>query len=465
MWDRIIKNGILVTGTNSENADIYIKDGKIAKVAPASRDAAEDAREVIDASGKYVLPGLIDTHVHSRDGRIGAHHKEDFSYSTAAAAAGGITTIFEMPNCNPTIYSEENLNSLVEIVEPKALVDFGVWGLCLGDLNKDEIPKLDKGGVIGYKFFWGYAIDSNEYQLIYNYEPGMEGVIPPLDNGEVMKIFRDVARTGKKVAIHAEDFFIIKALTEEVRARGEDSYAALLESRPVFAETIVIDTAIKIAEATGAHLHILHVGCGDGVDIIRDARKRGVDVTAETCPHYLYLTDEDAEEAGTRMKTYPLIRTADDRERVWEGLRDGTLSTVASDHAPHTEEEKANGFWGAPAGISGTETMSMIVLDGVSKGRITINDFARVMSENPAKIYGIYPNKGSLEVGTDADFAIVDMDVEYIFRQDDMHSKIKMSPYDGRSFKGRVVQTILRGETVMKDGDIIGEPRGQFIRA
>ena len=189
MWDRIIKNGILVTGTNSENADIYIKDGKIAKVAPASRDAAEDAREVIDASGKYVLPGLIDTHVHSRDGRIGAHHKEDFSYSTAAAAAGGITTIFEMPNCNPTIYSEENLNSLVEIVEPKALVDFGVWGLCLGDLNKDEIPKLDKGGVIGYKFFWGYAIDSNEYQLIYNYEPGMEGVIPPLDNGEVMKTF------------------------------------------------------------------------------------------------------------------------------------------------------------------------------------------------------------------------------------------------------------------------------------
>lgn len=473
MWDHIIKNGILVTGEGSEKADIYVKDQKIAKVVKrgdsegASLAEALDAEtlEITDAQGKYVLPGLIDTHVHSRDGRIGAHHKEDFSFSTKAAAAGGITTIFEMPNCNPTIYSEENLRSLVEIVEPKAHVDFGVWGLCLGDLNKEEIPKLDKAGVIGYKFFWGYAIDSKAYQLIYNYEPGMEGVIPPLDNGEVMKIFRDVAKTGKKVAIHAEDFFIIKALTEEVRKRGEDSYAALLESRPVYAETIVIDTAIKIAEATGAHLHILHVGCGDGVDIIRDAKKHGVDVTCETCPHYLYLTDEDAKDAGTKMKTYPLIRTREDRERVWEGLRDGTISTVASDHAPHTEEEKANGFWGAPAGISGTETMSQILLDGVSKGKITINDVARVLSENPAKLYGLYPMKGSFDIGSDADFAIVDMDMEYVFNQEDMHSKIKMSPYDGRKFKGKVIETILRGKTIARDGIIEGEPEGKYIKA
>lgn len=463
MWDHVVKNGILVLPEGTERADVYIRDGIIQAIS--SDPLPGEAKEVTDASGKYVFPGFIDSHVHSRDGRIGAHHKEDFSYSTKAASCGGITTIFEMPNCNPTIYSEDNLNDLISIVEPKAYTDFGVWGICLGDLNNEELTKLYKAGVIAFKFFWGYAIDSKAFQLIYNYEPGMEGVIPPLDNGEVYKIFREVAKTGKRIGIHAEDFFIIKTLTDEIRSKGEDTYSALLESRPEVAETIVIDTAIRIAEETGVKLHILHVGCAGGVELIRRAKARGMDITAETCPHYLLLTEEDADRVGTPMKVYPVIRTKKDREAVWEGIKDGTLSIVCSDHAPHTKEEKSQGFWKAPAGISGTETMNMIVLDGVNRGLITIQEAMKVLSENPAKIYGIYPKKGSLEIGTDADLTIVDMDIEYVFHQDDMHSKVKMSPYDGYEFKGRAVQTILRGNTIMKDGEIIGSPTGKYLKS
>ena len=248
------------------------------------------------------------------------------------------------------------------------------------------------------------------------------------------------------------------------RDRGDKSYAAMLEGRPALAETMVIQDAIQIAGATGAHLHILHLACGDGVDLIREAQEKGINVTGETCPHYLYLTDEDAEKVGALIKGYPPVRTQYDQDKLWEGLRDGTLSLVCSDHAPHSVEEKSGSLWDAPAGMATIETMAMVMLDGVNRGKLTVNDLARVMSENPAKLYGTYPMKGSLEVGTDADLTIVDMDKEYTFHQEDMHSRTKLSPYNGRSFKGKVCKTILRGVTTAEDGEPVAEPMGKFIK-
>lgn len=462
MWDHVIKNGTLVTSTTTEKANIYVKDGKIAAIT--SEELPGEALETTDASGKYVLPGFIDTHVHSRDGRNGAHYKEDFYHSSMAGACGGITTIYEMPNCNPAVYNADMMHDLVEVITPKAFVDFGVWGLCLGPLNNSELAGMDKAGVVGFKFFWGYAIDSKTYQLVYNYHEGMENIIPPLDVGEVYKIFREVAKTGKMVAIHAEDFHLIKTLTEEVKESGETDYAAMLRSRPVLSELLVINTAIQLARELGTHLHILHLACGDGVDLIRQAQKEGVHVTGETCPHYLALTDQDAEALGSMIKGYPPVRTQYDQDKLWEGLRDGTLSLVCSDHAPHSPEEKLKGLWDAPAGMATSETMSMVMLDAVNHGKITINDVARLLSENPAKEFGTYPLKGSLEIGTDADFAVVDLDQKYVFDQNSMHSRTKLSPYNGRAFQGKVVETILRGRTIAKDGDIVGEPGGHFIR-
>lgn len=462
MWDHIIKNGTVVTGAESFQANIYVKDGKIAAITDQLLPG--DAKEVTDASGKYVLPGFIDTHVHSRDGRNGAHYKEDFYHSSMAGACGGVTTIYEMPNCNPAVYNVDMMNDLVDVITPKAFTDFGVWGLCLGDLNNHELAPLDKAGVVGFKFFWGYAIDSKSYQLIYNYDPSMKDVIPPLDDGEVLKIFREVAKTGKMVAIHAENFYIIKMLTEEVKSSGDKSYAAMLRSRPVVSETTVIESAIKIAEETGAHLHILHLACGEGVDLIREAQKKGIKVTGETCPHYLALTDKDAEAVGPLIKGYPPVRTQHDQDKLWEGLRDGTLTHICSDHAPHSVEEKQKGLWEGPAGMATIETMSMVVLDAVNRGKISINDAARLLSENPAKLYGTYPMIGSVQVGTDADFAIVDLDLEYVFHQESMHSRTKLSPYNGRKFKGKVVKTILRGNTIAQNSEIVGQPSGRLIK-
>lgn len=462
VWDHIIKNGTIVSSEETYVGNIYIKDGIIQAITVDELEG--DALEVTNASGKYVLPGLIDGHVHSREGKFGAHHKEDFYSSTMAAACGGFTTIFEMPNTNPTVYSKEILEEMVGDITPKAFVDFGIWGICLGPLNNQNIAELSEAGVIGFKYFWGYAIDKEAYQLVYNYSEDNENIIPPLDDGEVYKIFREVAKTGRVVAIHGENFFIIKALTEEIRKEGEDSYNAILRCRPPVVETTVIDTAIQIAREVGARLHILHLAAGDGVEIIRRAKEQGVQVTVETCPQYLGLTEEDAHRAGPKLKCYPLVRTARDRDMLWEGISRGVIDYITSDHAPHTLEEKSKGFWDSLAGITGIETMLPVLLTGVNQGKIKITDVARIMSENPAKINGIYPQKGSLEIGTHGDITIVDLDDEFLFREEMLHSKHKISPFDGTTFKGRAVKTILRGKTVSENGEIVGEPGGRFIR-
>ena len=461
MWDAIIKNGTIVTDSDCYQADIYVKDGKIAHIS--AEPLPGDSAEITDAAGKYIFPGFIETHVHSRDGRNGLKQKEDFFTSTAAAAGTGITTVFEMPNCNPPIYSVENLKDLVQIIEPKAHTDFCVWGLALGDANLQQLQSLSEAGVVAFKFFWGYAIKKADFSLVYNYRPDMTDVLPPPDEGQIWRIFREVKKTGKLIGIHAENFNIIKDLTAEIRATGADDYEALLRTRPAACETSVIDTAIDMAQQIGNRLHIIHVGVGEGVDHIRRAKADGVALTSETCSHYLALTNEDAPRCGAVIKTYPLIRTKWDQEKVWEGLIDGTIDYVCSDHAPHTWEEKQRGFWEAPAGISGVEALSPVLLTAVNEGKLSLQRFVQVTSTDAAKIYGLYPKKGAILPGSDADFAIVDMDEEYIFDQAKMKSKAKWTPYHGMPFKGRVIKTILRGKTTMENGEIAETCPGKFI--
>lgn len=461
-WDHVIKNGTIVTASESYVADIYVKDGQIAAIT--TEQLGGKAKETTDATGKLVLPGFIDTHVHSRDGANGAHHKEDFFHSSMAGAVGGVTTIYEMPNCNPAVYDVERMNQLVECITPKAHVDFAVWGLCLGDLNMNEILPLAEAGVVGFKFFWGYAIDAKSYQLIYNYKPDMVDVIPPLDQGEVYRIFREVAKTGQMVAIHAENFDIINTLTKEIVASGDTSYAAMLRARPAVSETTIITTAMLMAKELGTHVHILHLASGEAVDMIRQAQGDGVRVTAETCPHYLALTDADADSLGAMIKGYPPVRTQADQDLLWAGLNDGTLAHVCSDHAPHTPEEKGLSLWEAPAGMATIETMPMVMLNAVNEGKLSIHTLVDVLCEQPARLYNTYPMKGNLQPGADADIVLVDMNESYTFQQDSMHSRTKLSPYDGKQFKGKVKKTILRGKTIAENGEIVGDPCGRFIK-
>ena len=274
-WDRVIYNGTVVNDDGMQRADIYIRDGRVAAVT--SERLPGTVGEATDASGRYILPGLIETHVHSRDGRLATGEKEDFRSSTAAAAATGITTVFEMPNCTPTIHSAESLRDLVSVIQPKAHADFCVWGLALGDANLASLPALAEAGCVAFKFFWGYAVDHRDNSLIYNYREGMDNVLPPPDDGQIYRLFRAVKATGKRLGIHAENFSIVRALTQEALAAGAQDYAALLRTRPVSCETSIIDTAIDMAKELSMPLHVLHVGVGDGVEHLRRAKADGVE--------------------------------------------------------------------------------------------------------------------------------------------------------------------------------------------
>jgi allantoinase len=458
-WDHIIRNGRIVTPHELYEADIYMKDGKIAAISKDTLEGSAD--EVTDAAGKYILPGLMDTHVHSRD--PGATHKEDFYHSTQAAAAGGITTLFEMPNVNPPINNAENFYRQVENLQKKAHVNFGIWGICLGRLNLNDIQALNEAGVIGFKYFWGYAINMEPFQLIYNYSPDMAHVFPPSDDGEVFEMFEEVAKTGKIFAIHAENNNVVNLLTKRMLESGRNDYEALLEGRPNLAEELTIQTGISFAKKTGARLHILHVSTGEGVDLISQAQKEGYPITAETCPHYLYLSNVDYDRVGPVMKIFPLVKYKKDQERIWKGISEGVITSVCSDHAPHTEEEKDGDLWSIPAGMCGVETLVPLMLDAVSNKRMTIQDVAALLSENPAKQFGIYPQKGAIQVGSDADMTIVDMNKEMEIKRENLHSKSKITAFDGYKVTGVPVATIVGGTTVMKDGQIVSGPVGSLV--
>ncbi len=462
MFDLRIENGTVVTPEKSERTNIYVLDGKIAQLT----DEVLDAKEVIDASGKLIFPGFIDPHVHSRDG--GATHKEDFFHSTRAAALGGLTSLIEMPNAVPAVTDAERFKAQKANLESKAYIDFAMWALCLGRLNNDDLQELDELGVAAYKFFWGYAINKSNYNLVYNYEKGDPNVIPPLGDGEIYTIFEHVAKTGKPLAIHAENADVISELTSRLKVEDyENEYEALLACRPSVCEETVVKTGISFAKATGAHLHILHMSAKESVDLLKEAKEQGINVTGETCPHYLNLTNKDFLRVGTKIKGYPPVRYQADQDRLWEGVEQGIIDSIGSDHAPHTAEEKTGSLFKIPSGMCCIQTIVPLMINAVSQGKITANQLAAVLSENTAKLYGLYPRKGSVLVGTDADFTIVDMDLEKTIHMEDMYSISKVTAFDGFQVKGFPVQTIVRGRTVMKDGKLTceQESNGEFIPA
>jgi len=461
MFDTVIKKGTVVTPKDTFRGDILISQGKIQAIA--APDSEFEAKETYDASGMHVFPGFIDTHVHSRDG--GATHKEDFYHSTLAAACGGVTTLFEMPNAVPAVINRDSFREQRENLSSKAFIDFGMWGLSLGELNNRNLPELESEGVVGFKFFWGYAIRRDNYNLVYNPAPGDTNIIEPLSDGEVLTIFEEVAKTNREIAIHAENASIIREQTRKISpSRYPNAYEALLDQRPVLAEVATVQLAIEFARATNARLHILHVTAAPVVDLIRIAQKEGVRVTGETCPHYLVLTADRYNTAGNMMKGYPPVRRQEDQDRLWEGLRDGTLGHVCSDHAPHTAEEKSGDLFKAPAGMCGVETLVPVMADAVSRGKLTVNQLSLVLSENPARHYGLYPMKGSLLPGTDADITVIDFQAVRMFHAGDLHSVSKVTAYDGMMLQGIPKATFLRGIRIAENGQPCTERKyGQFL--
>ncbi len=442
--DLVIRNGFVVTPGGIFRGGVAIKDGVF--VAVGTDEALPPGDQTIDAAGRHILPGLIDTHVHFRE--PGLTHKEDLSTGTAAAACGGVTTVLEMPNTVPPTGTVEALRQKKALVEAKAYVDVGLYGVVLQD-NVEQLGALAEAGVAAFKLFMGETT----------------GGIPAPDDGRMLEACAEIAKTGLVLAVHAENNPIIQRWMVKYKAEGRNDPKVWDEARPPIAEIEAIQRAILFCEPYGTKLHIVHLTAREALPIITAARARGVRVTAETCPHYVFLDSSQANTIGTLSRMNPPIRTKADAEALWAGLLDGRVDSIATDHAPHTREEKVKpSIWDVQSGFPGVETCLPLFLTAVNQGRMGLAHFVRLACENPARIFGLYPQKGAIRVGSDADAVLVAMDRETKIEAATLHSKSKISPYDGWKVKGVPAMTLVRGQVVMRDGEPVGPPRGRLVR-
>jgi allantoinase len=454
-----IKNGTLVTSGGATRGDVVCRDGIIESVGAAGGGVDDE----IDATGLLVFPGFIDPHVHSRD--PGLTEKEDFAHSTRAAAAGGVTTLCEMPNAIPPVSNATIFEDRAAHHGRVAFVDFGLWGVALGAENLNDIQGLFEAGAVGVKLFWGYALNRRSLTLVYNLgDESPDNLIQPPGNGDVLELCREVARLGGLLAAHCEDRALIDA-AERALGRPIATYPELLEARPDTAEAVSIAIAAELSAATGCRFHVVHTASKRGVRAVRRAQADGIPITAETCPHYLAFTDSDFAHLGVMMKVYPPVRGSEDQAALWDAVRDATITSLGSDHAPHTLLEKAQGLASAPAGVAGVETFGPVLVHEMLSGRLSPERLAWAASEGTARLYGLYPRKGTLEPGADADFTLVDPEATTVIDNARLHSKQPQSPWNGRQLRGAIRTTVLRGEVIARDGEPAGEPRGRLVRA
>lgn len=425
---------------------IAIKNGQIAALAsPGSFDSGD--YETFDATGKYVLPGVVDGHVHFRD--PGFEYKEDFETGSRSAVFGGVTTVLDMPNTMPKTDSPEHVELKRKIAEKKSYCDFGFIGVLVQE-NVDQIRPMASAGVVGYKVFLGMTI----------------GNIPAPDDGTLIDGLREVAATGLRIGFHAENNEIMEHRIKQLQAEGRTDPLAHVESRPVLAEVESIMRMGLYARETGTRVHIFHLSSREGLEAINEWRAKGVDFTCETGAHYCFLTSNDMSTLGALLRMNPPVREPGHGDALLEGLATGAVNSIATDHSPHTEDEKLHDdIWVAISGFAGVEiSLRLFLTYGVQAGKLTLPQLVRATSESPARVWDIFPQKGALQVGSDADLAIVDLEKEATIDIEHLHGKNNLSPFRGHKTKGEVVATMVRGRFVMRDGELVGPPAGRFVR-
>jgi dihydroorotase len=444
--DLVLRHARIVTETRIFEGAVGIRDGRIAVIG-ADADVPEGRRE-IDVAGRYLLPGCIDVHVHFRE--PGMTHKEDFGTGTAAAAAGGVTTVLDMPNTVPPTDSAERLREKQALAEEKALVDFGLYGL-LGEHNLAELPAMAEAGMIGTKLFLGNTTGDN----------------PCPSDGAVLEGFEILARLGLRCSIHAENSPILFWRQNRMKAAGRTDPLAHLAARTDVVAIEALNRAATLADWTGARIHIVHESCAGSVPFIRFWKARGCDITVETLPQYLYLDAETfAQPGGHLLRMNPPIRQKSHQEPLWAALKEGVIDFVATDHAPHAPEEKeGDTVWDMACGFPGVQTSLALMLEGVSAGRLTLPEVVRIMAGAPARSFGIAHRKGAIAVGMDADLVVVDMEATETLSAEKLLSRGKVSPWEGHRVRGLPVMTFLRGGLVAEGGRIVDEaPRGRMLK-
>jgi dihydroorotase len=445
-FDTLIRGGTLVNATSRTVADLAIADGRIAAiVAPGT---ALDAATTIDATGRHVLPGAIDVHSHHRE--PGFTQKEDIVSATSACAAGGVTTSFAMPNVDPPPNTVERLDAIIALYEEKALVD---WNINAAGTIPDEIPGLATRGIAAFKVFM--VVDTGRD---YPHMPGI-GVH---DHGELMGIFETVAATGLPLMVHPHDQALMTHIEAGFWARGERDAKAYARAYAAH-DGIIWDTAaallLRIQKSTGTALHLLHTQTEGVVDQLRRAKAAGQDVSAELNPWALFLGNDWAN--IERLGSYALSYYVPEKntEPLWAALADGTIDLISTDHAPHRREEKEPGWtdgWKAHTGTPSTQFYVPMFLDAATRGRLPLERVVELVATAPAARFGL-ASKGRLEVGCDADIAIVDLDSELEIRDEIVLSKIGYTPYAGMRVRGVIDSTLVRGRVVYTGGTVVGD--------
>ena len=444
-YDLLVRGGTLVTADGPFEADVAVADGKIAAIGP---DLEGANREAIDAAGLHVFPSAIDAHAHFNE--PGRTHWEGLATGSRSLAAGGMTAYVEMPlNAYPPTCDAASFDEKATLARASSLVDFAFFGgLVPGNL--DRLDELAGRGVAGFKAFMS-TTGTPDFQ--------------PADDLTLYEGMAKASELGLTVLVHAENKIITDSLASRRVGTARTTMRDYLDSRPVVAELEAIGRAILFAEETGCALHVVHVSTGRGVALVAAARARGVNVTCETCPHYLVLNDEDAEELGAVAKCAPPLRPRHDLEALWEQIFGGNVEFITSDHSPCPPEMKiGDEFFRIWGGIMGCQSMLNVMLDeGYHERGLSLAEISTLTTVRVAERFGLL-EKGRLEVGVDADLTLIDLDSSFTLRAEDLFYRHKMSPYVGRTFRGRVVRTILRGTTIFRDGKVVSEPVGRLIK-
>jgi allantoinase len=443
MPDLLIRGGTIVTPGGLERADVAIEGGAIQAIGT---DLAGSPNE-IDARGLHVFPALIDVHLHFNE--PGRTEWEGAASGSRALAAGGGAVFFDMPlNSTPCTVNAREFDRKRAALEASSITDFGLWaGLIPGNIG--EMEELAGRGVVGFKAF---LCDSGlpEY--------------PRADDFTLWKGLAEAARLNLPVSVHAENQEITQTLSRAMAEQGRSGARDFLESRPLIAELEAIQRATLFAGETGAKLHIVHNSSGRGVVAAAEAKARGVDVSIETCAHYLFFTEEDLERLGAVAKCAPPLRDAAQQRVLWGTLLDGTIDIVASDHSPASPEMKTGAMmkvWGGIAGVQ--STLAVLLERGHFERGLPLERIATLTAATPARRFRI-SGKGQLAPGNDADLTLVDLSAAHTLSDHDLHQRHALSPYVGSTFRGVVRRTLRRGETIFKDGAITAQSSGRLVR-
>ncbi len=421
----LIRNGVAILMDGPVRLDIHIRSEKIVEMAENLEPEREE--QVVDASGLFVLPGFIDSHVHFRD--PGATQKEDFLSGTQAALAGGVTTILDMPNTQPSTDSREHLATKAALAAAKAVVDYGLY-LGATDTNVEEVASL-AGEAAALKLYMGSSTGS---LLVTEFSP----------------IYRHFSTFphSKPIVVHAED-------EQSLKYFGSLGLTDHNQSRPPVSAQIALSRALAIAEKTDRVLHVAHVTTERELELIQEAKRKGVRVTCEVTPLHLFLNEQDQQRLGNFGKVNPPLRSEKDQRALWHHL--DRVDTIATDHAPHTREEKNQPYEKAPSGMPGVQTMLPLLLTAASEGKITLEQIVERCVVHPARIFGLH-TKGALEIGKDADVVLVNPEQDYEITNEQMLSKCGWTPFAGKKVKGKVEQVFVRGTLAYEHDTCLAKP-------